>query len=193
MGDAPPPPRAARDDVEIRPVIDRATLLEHGQAAVETVHVSASIGRYIVELVAATRTNPSVAVGASPRGSLALVKLARSAAVGRSRLRHAGRREAGRRPRRSHTADARAGTLGAAADRVDVVREVLAAVATPPRKTSLRADDPPYVDPVSPATQHWPGSGSSGPWRCGDQSWRRSQRRSRSSPSSAWPPNGSRT
>jgi MoxR-like ATPase len=68
------------DDVEIRPVVDRETLLAM-QAAVEGVHVGPSVGRYVVELVAATRSVPSVAVGASPRGSLALVKLARCAAV----------------------------------------------------------------------------------------------------------------
>ncbi len=68
------------DDVEIRPVVDRETLLAM-QAAVETVYVAPSVGRYVVELVAATRASGSVAVGASPRGSLALVKLARCAAV----------------------------------------------------------------------------------------------------------------
>ena len=68
------------DDVEIRPVVDRETLLAM-QAAVETVYVAPSVGRYVVQLVAATRASGSVAVGASPRGSLALVKLARCAAV----------------------------------------------------------------------------------------------------------------
>jgi MoxR-like ATPase len=68
------------DDVEIRPVVDRETLLAM-QAAVENVHVAPSIGHYVVELVSATRTSTSVAVGASPRGSLAVVKLARCAAV----------------------------------------------------------------------------------------------------------------
>jgi MoxR-like ATPase len=45
------------------------------------VHVAPSIGRYIVALVAATRQNPSVHVGASPRGTLALMKLARVKAL----------------------------------------------------------------------------------------------------------------
>ena len=40
-------------------------------------HVQPSSGRYIVELVAATRESSSLAVGASPRGSLALLKLSR--------------------------------------------------------------------------------------------------------------------
>ena len=51
------------------------------QAAVEQVHVSESVGRYIVELVAGTRESTSTAVGASPRGSLALLKLARCKAA----------------------------------------------------------------------------------------------------------------
>jgi MoxR-like ATPase len=72
------------DDVELNEVIDRATLLGM-QRAIEDVHVDESVGRYVVDLVAATRESPSVAVGSSPRGSLALVKLARgrAALVGR--------------------------------------------------------------------------------------------------------------
>ncbi len=68
------------DDVELRPVVDRSTLLEM-QRAVEGVHVDESVGRYVVELVTATRESPSVSVGSSPRGSLALVKLARCRAA----------------------------------------------------------------------------------------------------------------
>jgi len=68
------------DEVELRPVADRETLLAM-QRAVELVHVEESVGRYVVELVAATRESPSVSVGASPRGSLALVKLARCRAA----------------------------------------------------------------------------------------------------------------
>ena len=51
------------------------------QRAVEDVHVSESIGRYIVAVVTATRQSPSVQVGASPRGTLALLKLGRAAAL----------------------------------------------------------------------------------------------------------------
>jgi MoxR-like ATPase len=51
------------------------------QAALEGVHVSESIGRYIVALVGSTRQRPSVEVGASPRGSLALMLVARARAV----------------------------------------------------------------------------------------------------------------
>jgi MoxR-like ATPase len=68
------------DEIELEAVVDRETLLEM-QASVERVHVSESVGRYIVELVAGTRESPSTAVGASPRGSLALLKLARCKAA----------------------------------------------------------------------------------------------------------------
>ncbi len=68
------------DEVALDAVVDRETLLEM-QDAVEQVHISESVGRYIVELVAATRESPSTAVGASPRGSLALLKLARCKAA----------------------------------------------------------------------------------------------------------------
>jgi MoxR-like ATPase len=68
------------DDVELRPVVDRQTLLAM-QRAVEQVYVSESVQAYCVDLVAATRASQSVAVGASPRGSLALLKLARCKAA----------------------------------------------------------------------------------------------------------------
>ena len=64
------------DEVELRPVVDRETLLEM-QAAIEDVHVADSVRGYCVDVVAATRASQSAAVGASPRGSLALLKLAR--------------------------------------------------------------------------------------------------------------------
>ena len=68
------------DEVELRTVLDRETLLEM-QRSIETVHVADSVREYCVDLVVATRTSPSVAVGASPRGSLALLKLTRCRAA----------------------------------------------------------------------------------------------------------------
>ena len=68
------------DEVGLSPVVDRETLLAM-QGAVEDVHVADSLGRYIVELVAATRTSTRLQVGASPRGALALLKLARCRAA----------------------------------------------------------------------------------------------------------------
>jgi MoxR-like ATPase len=68
------------DDVVLQSVVDRETLLAM-QRAVEGVHVDESVGRYVVDLVAATRESPSVSVGSSPRGSLAIVKLSRCRAA----------------------------------------------------------------------------------------------------------------
>ena len=68
------------DEVELSRVVDRETLLAM-QVAVEDVYVSESIGRYIVEIVGATRSSARLQVGASPRGSLALLKLARCRAA----------------------------------------------------------------------------------------------------------------
>ncbi len=68
------------DEIELKQVIDRETLLAM-QAAVELVHVEPSVSRYMVDIVAATRESTSLAVGASPRGSLALLKLSRCRAA----------------------------------------------------------------------------------------------------------------
>jgi MoxR-like ATPase len=70
----------AVDEVVLAPVVDRATLLEL-QRAVEGVHVAPSVGLYMVDLVASTRSSSRVQVGASPRGTLALLKLSRCRAA----------------------------------------------------------------------------------------------------------------
>jgi MoxR-like ATPase len=72
------------EEAELRPVVDRPTLLAL-QRAMEDVHVGEPVGRYIVALVDATRESGSAAVGASPRGSLALLKLSRCRAALRGR------------------------------------------------------------------------------------------------------------
>lgn len=64
------------DEVGIERVLERPDL-EAMQRYCETIHVSEPVGRYIVALVEATRRHRRVRVGASPRGSLALMKLAR--------------------------------------------------------------------------------------------------------------------
>jgi MoxR-like ATPase len=68
------------DEVQLSPVVDRDTLLAM-QLACEDVFVSESVGLYMVDIVAATRNSPSIQVGASPRGSLALLKLSRCRAA----------------------------------------------------------------------------------------------------------------
>ncbi len=68
------------DEAQLTTVVGRQELLAM-QHAIESIHVAESVGRYIVDLVAATRASPSVEVGASPRGTLALMKLARARAA----------------------------------------------------------------------------------------------------------------
>jgi MoxR-like ATPase len=46
-----------------------------------TVDVSPEVGRYIVDLVHASRQDPSVAMGGSPRASIALLRAARALAA----------------------------------------------------------------------------------------------------------------
>ncbi|GAA2490331.1 MoxR-like ATPase [Winogradskya humida] len=69
-----------QEESQLTPVVNSHTL-QAMQAALETVQVEDSIGRYIVELTAATREHSATLVGASPRGSLALLLLARARAV----------------------------------------------------------------------------------------------------------------
>jgi MoxR-like ATPase len=72
------------DSTTLPVVVDRATLLEL-QAAVEDVHVDPTLTAYMVDLVDATRARSDVQVGASPRGSLALLAAARARAALRGR------------------------------------------------------------------------------------------------------------
>ena len=68
------------DDVVLDQVVDTPTLRAM-QEALEDVYVAESVGYYIVDVVRATRDASSVQVGASPRGSLAVLKLARARAA----------------------------------------------------------------------------------------------------------------
>jgi MoxR-like ATPase len=73
--------RARRtEEVHIARVVSRADLLLM-QAALEDVHVDPSIEAYIVDIARATREDQRVSLGASPRGSLALLRLARAEAA----------------------------------------------------------------------------------------------------------------
>jgi MoxR-like ATPase len=69
-----------QEEATLTPVIDARTL-QMMQAALESVAVEDSIGRYIVALASATREHGAVLVGSSPRGSLALLLLARARAA----------------------------------------------------------------------------------------------------------------
>jgi MoxR-like ATPase len=77
--------RERRTDAATVPtIVTRAELLAM-QGALEDVFVSEALERYIVALAQATRVDPRVTLGASPRGSLALLKLARAEAAIRGR------------------------------------------------------------------------------------------------------------
>ena len=69
-----------QDEVVLRRCSDAAQLLQM-RAIVEGIHVDPDIETYIAGLVHATRVDRRVAVGASPRGSLAFLKLARAEAA----------------------------------------------------------------------------------------------------------------
>jgi len=69
-----------QDEVALRTITDAQQLLDM-RSIVEMVHVDADLEGYIAGLVHATRADKRVAVGASPRGSLAFLKMARAHAA----------------------------------------------------------------------------------------------------------------
>lgn len=68
------------EEVELKPAIEPGDILKM-RAAVETVFIDPDLENYIVTLIHETRRDRRVAVGASPRASLALLKLARAQAA----------------------------------------------------------------------------------------------------------------
>ncbi len=66
-----------KDIVAINAIISSQTFLEM-RAATEEVYVDPDVRRYMVDLAAKSRFHRQVAVGISPRGSLALLKLTRA-------------------------------------------------------------------------------------------------------------------
>jgi MoxR-like ATPase len=77
--------RERRTDAATVPTIVTRSELLAMQNALEDIFVSEALERYIVALTQATRSDPRVTLGASPRGSLALLKLARAEAAIRGR------------------------------------------------------------------------------------------------------------
>jgi len=67
------------DDVTINKVTQPEEVLQM-QNAVEEIHIDQAVERYVVEIVRGTRTHQDVEVGASPRGSLAIMKLSKAKA-----------------------------------------------------------------------------------------------------------------
>ena len=69
-----------RDEVALRAIASSDVILAM-QQVVETVHVDPAVVQYMINIVTETRSDSRVVVGASPRGSLALLKLARAGAA----------------------------------------------------------------------------------------------------------------
>ena len=65
---------------ELEPVLSPDDVVAH-QSAVRTVHVERSVLDYVIAIARATRERPEVALGASPRGSVALTRAAQAHAV----------------------------------------------------------------------------------------------------------------
>jgi MoxR-like ATPase len=68
------------DDVPLDPVCDADRFVAL-QGTLEDIHVDPRLIAYCVAVVRATRDDPDLVVGSSPRGTLALVKVARAAAL----------------------------------------------------------------------------------------------------------------
>jgi MoxR-like ATPase len=71
---------AAHTALDAVAVVDRA-LLTAARAAAERIHVSEALSGYVLDLAAATREHPRLALGLSTRGVLGLVKAARVVAA----------------------------------------------------------------------------------------------------------------
>jgi MoxR-like ATPase len=74
----------ATERADLRQVTDAAELIAM-RRSLEQVEVSSDLLEYVVAIIRATREHPQIQVGASPRGALALVQLARGQAVLRMR------------------------------------------------------------------------------------------------------------
>ena len=125
-----------QEEAPVDPVIDAARLRVL-QAGVEAVDVNPDVARYCVDLVAAPRSHRAVEVGASPRGSLALVLLARAVAVldGRDAVLPEDVKAVAV-PALAHRLMLRPETWSAGTTGMDVVMEVLDTVPTPPSAPS---------------------------------------------------------
>jgi len=78
--------RRGTDDVTLAAITSREEVRAL-QAAVEEVHVDPAVEGYMVDIVAATRAHNQVEIGASPRGSLALLKASQAYHPGTGQVR----------------------------------------------------------------------------------------------------------
>ena len=127
------------DEIALQPIVDAATLIAM-QRALEHVHVSPSIEGYIVDVVTATRSSPRLTVGASPRGTLALLKLARAkAAIGGRDFVVPEDVKTVAAPALAHRLTLRPELWVQRVRGEDVIAEALESVPTPPAEDALRA------------------------------------------------------
>jgi MoxR-like ATPase len=123
--------RRRREEAAVEPVVD-AVRLRALQAAVELVDVDTDVLTYCIELSSATRRHPAVEVGASPRGSLALMLVSRALAVidARDYVLPEDVKECAL-PALAHRLTLRPETWTSGATAVQVVTELLGSVPTP--------------------------------------------------------------
>lgn len=128
------------DEPELAKVVDLPLLLRM-QSALEGIHVDPDLEYYIVDLVGATRRHPGVQVGASPRGALALLKLARARAAlaGRDFVVPEDVKSVAV-PALSHRLSLRPELWVQRINAEDLVRECLATVPTPPTRSSTTVE-----------------------------------------------------
>lgn len=131
----------AAEEPELELVLELTELLRL-QAALEGVHVDPDLQLYMVDLVTATRNHPGVQVGASPRGSLALLKLsrARAALAGRDFVTPEDVKSVAV-PALSHRLSLRPELWVQRINAEDLVRECLATVPTPPIRSSAEVGE----------------------------------------------------
>jgi MoxR-like ATPase len=78
-------PAHPRPEPEELPMVGNQEAITAFGAAARRVHVAVDVRGYVMDLVAATRAHPDLAVGASPRAALALVRVASAVALSRGR------------------------------------------------------------------------------------------------------------
>ena len=69
----------------VRQIVQADTILQM-QSAIEQIHMEHSVYEYIINLVTATRRHPLIKLGISPRGSLAMMRMAKACAFLQDRL-----------------------------------------------------------------------------------------------------------
>ena len=139
---------ARRQEENVLDQVTDATGLRGMQAAVETVTVDPGIGRYCVELARSTREHGHVLMGASPRGSLGLMLVARGYAVlhGRDYLTPEDVKAVAV-PVLAHRITIKPELWMSAASGRSVVEDVLRSVPTPAAREFIRAAPPPSGQP----------------------------------------------